>query len=84
MVKNKARVAAKKLAFWESLIDICDEPARYLKEGDTVTVFGDSVIYGGRYGDKEYFKANHHVYGMGYMLKEGLEVAVDVTQPSNN
>lgn len=84
MIKNKARVAAKKLAFWESLIDICDEPARYLKEGETVTVLGDSVIYGGRFGDREYFKVNHHVYGMGYMLKEGLEVAVDAQKPNDN
>ena len=80
MIKNTARVAAKKLAFWESLIDICDEPARYLKEGETVTVLGDSVIYGGRFGDREYFKVNHHVYGMGYMLKEGLELAVQQDQ----
>lgn len=80
MIKNKARVAAKKLAFWESLIDICDEPVRYLKEGETVTVLGDSVIYGGRFGDREYFKVSHHVYGMGYMLKEGLEIAVQQDQ----
>lgn len=83
MEKYKARVAANKLAFWESLIDICDEPIRYLKYGDSVTVIGEPV-YGGRFGDKRYFKVNHHVYGMGYMLEEGLEVATNVSQPTND
>ena len=73
---TKAKVSTGKLAFWENLFDVEEEdaPKRYLDRGEQVTVIGTATVYGGRFGDKEYFKVNHHIYGLGYMRKEGLEV----------
>lgn len=72
--RRKAKVATKKLAFWETLIDFCgEEPTRYLKEGETVFLIGTAVVYGGLFGDKEYYKVDHPTYGVGYMRTEGLE-----------
>lgn len=73
MPKTTAKVATRKLAFWESLIDVSDEPTRYLNSGDTVTIVGEATVYGGKFGDKEYYKVQHNLYGVGYMRKEGLE-----------
>lgn len=71
---TKAKVNVPKLAFWESLIDVCGEPTKYLKENDTVTIAGEAkTSYAGIFGDKEYYKVQHHVYGLGYVRKEGLE-----------
>ena len=64
---------SKQLAFWETLIDIDDGPAKYLNAGDEVTIIEDHVYYGGLHGDKEYAKVQHSVEGTGYMLAEGLE-----------
>lgn len=75
--KRKAKVATKKLAFWESLIDLTVEPTRYLKEGETVFIVGTATTYGGIFGDKEYYKVDHPTYGVGYMRTEGLEVKQD-------
>lgn len=74
MEKIKAKVTTKKLAFWESLIDVEAEPARYLKENEVVTILGNVSVFGGIQGDKEYCKVSHNLYGVGYMRKEGLEV----------
>lgn len=74
MEKIKAKVTTKKLAFWESLIDLEAEPARYLNENDTVTIISNVNVFGGIQGDKEYCKVSHSLYGVGYMRKEGLEV----------
>lgn len=74
MERIKAKVVTKKLAFWESLVDLEAEPARYLPENDTVTIISNVNVFGGIHGDKEYCKVAHHLYGMGYMRKEGLEV----------
>lgn len=71
MTKRKLKVAAHKLAFWETLCDI--EPSHYLDFGDRVSVISTTSVYGGVQGDKEYYKINHPIYGVGYMLKEGLE-----------
>lgn len=76
MTKSKAKVVSSKLAFWESLMDISDKPARYLKFGDTVNVLGDTQTYAGIFGDKAYYKVEHTLHGVGYMLAEGLEVQV--------
>lgn len=70
----KAKVATKKLAFWETLIDVTDEPAKYLKEGESVVILGNATTFGGVFGDKEYYKVEHPAYGVGYMRTEGLEV----------
>lgn len=75
MARTKAKVVSGKLAFWESLMDISDKPARYLKYGDTVTILGDTQTYAGIFGDKAYYKVEHVLYGVGYMLAEGLEVS---------
>lgn len=69
--KRTLKVAARNLAFWESLCDI--DPVRYLKRNDTVSVINESTVYGGEQGDREYYKVKHPLYGVGYMLKEGLE-----------
>lgn len=71
--RRKAKVVTKKLAFWETLIELCDEPTRYLKEGETVNIIGTAVTYGGLFGDREYYKIDHPTYGVGYMRTEGLE-----------
>lgn len=71
--KTQAKVAAKKLAFWESLIDLEAEPTRYLEKNEKVTILGSASVYGGIFADKEYYKVSHNIYGMGYMRKEGLE-----------
>lgn len=71
--KTQAKVEAKKLAFWESLIDLEAEPTRYLEKNEKVTILGSASVYGGIFADKEYYKVSHHIYGMGYMRKEGLE-----------
>lgn len=75
MTRTKVKVITKRLAFWETLIDCgCDaEPLRYLNYGETVLVLGNSMIFGGVMGDKEYCKVEHPIYGVGYMRKEGLE-----------
>ena len=71
---TKAKVITKRLAFWESLIDVCGEPTKYLKAGEAVTIVGEAqTSYAGIFGDKEYYKIQHHVYGRGYVRKEGLE-----------
>lgn len=75
--KRKAKVATNKLAFWESLIDLTVEPTRYLKEGEIVSIVGTATTYGGIFGDKEYYKVDHPMYGVGYMRTEGLEVKQD-------
>jgi hypothetical protein len=71
--KTQAKVATKKLAFWESLIDLEAEPTRYLEKNEKVTILGSASVYGGIFADKEYYKVSHHIYGTGYMRKEGLE-----------
>lgn len=73
MERIKAKVSTKNLAFWESLVDCGDEPTRYLKYGEVVTILGTVTAFGGIQGDKEYCKVEHPVYGLGYMRKEGLE-----------
>lgn len=78
MAKTKAKVATKNLAFWESLIDVCGEPKRYLKRNETVFVTGTSVVYGGVQGDKEYYKVQHPIYGLGYVRREGLTMPENV------
>lgn len=70
--RTKAKVSTKQLAFWETLIDVQDEPARYLKYGECVTIIGNVITFGGLFGDKEYYKVDHPLYGLGYMRKEGL------------
>lgn len=72
--KHKAKVTTKKLAFWESLFQMFDEPTRYLKENETVFIMGTAVVHDPKFGDKEYYKVDHPTYGLGYMRKEGLEV----------
>lgn len=69
--KTTLQVAARNLGFWESLCDI--EPIRYLKHFETVILIAQTSVYGGIHGDKEYLKVKHPLYGVGYMLKEGLE-----------
>lgn len=63
----------KQLAFWESIIDIDEGPAKYIPSGEKIMVLDDSVSYGGIHGDREYCKVMHPIHGMGYMLKEGLK-----------
>jgi hypothetical protein len=75
MEKTKAKVTTKKLAFWETLIDVAGEPTRYLQEGEKVTILGNATTFGGLFGDKEYYKVEHPTYGVGYMRTEGLEVS---------
>lgn len=74
--KRKFKVSSnsKKLAFFRDIKD-CETPSKtYFKVGTVVEVLDTfSPIYGGIYGDKEYFKVSHPDYGTGYMLKEGLE-----------
>lgn len=77
MQQKKAMVDpkfSKQLAFWETLIDIDADntPAQYLDTGDKVTIIADNVFYAGPHTDKEYCKVRHSMYGLGYMLKEGL------------
>ena len=60
----------KQLAFWETLIDY--SPIAYLNPGEKVELISDRVYYGGIHGDKEYYKVNHSLHGVGYMLKAGL------------
>ena len=74
MGKIKAKVDVKHLAFWESLLDMCDEPKKYLNYGETVVAIGDAIIYGGLFGDKQYYKVSHPLNGIGYVRKEGLVV----------
>lgn len=71
--RTKAKVTANKLAFWETLIDLEGEPAKYLKNGEKVTIIGNVASYGGLFSDKEYCKIEHSLYGNGYVRKEGLE-----------
>ena len=73
MPSNKVIVASKELAFWESLFECDAEPTRYLKRGEQVEIVGTTTVYGGLHGDKEYYKVKHHIYGLGYMLKEGVD-----------
>lgn len=78
----KAKVTARKLAFWESLIDVEGEPKRYLEKGEQLYIVGNATTsYAGLFGDKEYFKVQHHVYGLGYVRKEGLEVMQNAEKP---
>ena len=71
----RAKVTSKKLAFWESLIDTCGEPTKYLKANDNLQIIDNAqTTYAGIFGDKEYYKVQHHVYGLGYVRKEGLEI----------
>ena len=72
--KTKATVKVPKLAFWESLIDLKAEPTRYLERGDKVAIQGTAITFGGVFADKEYYKINHPIYGMGYVRTEGLAV----------
>lgn len=83
MARLNAKVTASRLAFWESLIDLGDKPARYLNRGENVTITDDTPIYGNLFGDKAYVKVQHHVYGMGYMRQDGLEVLNNAAQQSN-
>ena len=73
--RTKAKVNVKNLAFWETLIDAESEAAKYLKFGEQVTVLGSAVTFGGLFGDKEYFKVDHPLYGVGYVRTEGLTKA---------
>lgn len=73
MAKVVKKVLTRNLAFWENLVDtIEDEPTRYLKQGDTVSVYTERTVYGGRFGDREYYKVYHPTYGSGYVLREGV------------
>ena len=67
-------VNSRKVAFWESLIDVNAEPTTYLKEGDKVKITANVTVYGGLFGDKEYYKVNHPAYGIGYVITSGLDV----------
>lgn len=80
---TKAKVNVPKLAFWESLIDVEAEPKLYLKRGEEIYVVGTAqTSYGGIFGDKEYYKVQHHIHGLGYVRTEGLEVKTD-DKPEN-
>lgn len=68
------KVNTRKLAFWESLIDVDGEPTRYLEFGDKFTITANAIVYGGLFGDKEYYKVNHPTFGIGYVLVSGIEV----------
>ena len=80
---TKAKVNVSKLAFWESLIDVESEPKLYLKRGEELSIVGTpQTFYGGIFGDKEYYKVQHHVYGLGYVRKEGLDFMQQVQEVS--
>lgn len=68
---RKVTIKARQLAFWETLMDV--EPIRYLNRGDCVEIVGSVTMYGGTFADKEYYKVRHQFYGVGYMLKAGLD-----------
>lgn len=71
--QTKAKVNAKNLAFWETLIDIgIAEPSKYLKNGEKLIVIGTATVYGGIQGDKEYYKVIHSIYGSGYVRANGI------------
>lgn len=73
MAKTVKKVLSRDLAFWENLVDtIDDEPTRYLHRGDTLTIYTDKVVYGGRFGDRAYYRVIHSVHGSGYVLREGV------------
>lgn len=73
MARAVKKVLTRDLAFLENLVDtIDDEPTRYLHRGDSVTVYADRVVYGGRYGDRAYYRVLHPAYGSGYVLREGV------------
>ena len=69
---------SKNLGFFASLDDVViGEPKYYLKPREQVErIVTDNPIYGGLYGDKEYFKVTSSKYGIGYMLAEGLTEVV--------
>lgn len=69
---------SKNLGFFSSLEDvITGEPKYYLKSRERVErIAVDTPIYGGLYGDKEYFKVTSPKYGIGYMLSEGLSEVI--------
>lgn len=73
MARMVKKVISRDLGFWENLVDIIeDEPKRYLHKGDTVVVYADKVVWGGRYGDRAYYRVMHNTYGSGYVLREGV------------
>ena len=78
MAKRVKVVLSHNLAFWENLIDtVEDEPKRYLKRGEKVVIINPTPVYGGRYGDREYYRVNHPVHGAGYILTKGVDLDVD-------
>jgi len=73
MAKVVKKVLSRDLAFWENLVDtIDDEPTRYLHKGDTLAIYTENPVYGGRFGDRAYYRVSHSVYGSGYVLREGV------------
>lgn len=70
---NSATITARGLAFWETLIDVEGEPRYRLKAGEKVKILGSSSVYGGLFGDKEYYRIEHPLYGIGYIRTEGVE-----------
>lgn len=66
----KLEVASKKLAIFESLMDI--EPIRYLDKGEKVSLVTDKEYYGGKHKDKPYYKVRSNLFEIGYVLAEGL------------
>lgn len=63
-------VTTKKLALFETLMDT--EPTRYLDKGDKVRLIQEMKYYGGKHGDKQYYKVQTPWYEVGYILAEGI------------
>ena len=71
MAARMYEVSSRNLAFFETLMDT--EPARYLNKGDKVKLLQEMDYYGGRHGDKRYYKVQTPWYEVGYILSEGLK-----------
>lgn len=71
MAATTMKVASKKLALFETLMDI--EPMRYLDKGEKVSLIAAMPYYGGKHKDKQYYKVRTNLFEIGYVLAEGLE-----------
>lgn len=71
MAAIQKKVASKKLALFETLMDI--EPVRYLDKGEKVSLIAETPYYGGKHKDKQYAKVRTNLFEIGYVLLEGLE-----------